>query len=1123
VATGFVGSAAPGAPITWIGGDADWDAVVTHWIPNDEPDSNDEAIFNTANTVNLANASESIMALTMSGGIDLLLDGNNLTVNGGDVTLSGAGTLLDVPTNSTLNTDDVFVNADASLRLLGGTLTMAQTGGDAVLTIGVGGTLGGFGTINSSDVIAVADTTVLSLSGNLAVTTLDLFSLQAAALTINVPANGRVDLDQNNAVVDITRNDTLEINGAAHAPAVDAYSSTMNLAEGATIDMSDAWSMNAGSINVNTNGINAGTAGSAATIAGAEFTQTGGAINLADNLDSLRFSAPYTATGGTLVNHGLVVFNADGDFSTDADFQMIGTAASITVTDSGSLLVSQGNFDLGGAGNDTSNVTTIGQSALNVNMDFDSGAGDVLDQRIELNGGILFMHNLDDGFVGTDTVWHLSGGVVNANVGVSNLSGDDLLIQTETINVAVGSALHILTDSVEIANPTINISGAMGIATTSHWTSSAVSVTGTGTLIPGIVTIGSIGGSVDVVWGVSNVDWDDNGATTISPGSSLTINANTIEPDLDGYGSTITIGNTARLDVGLNLGARWTLAPAGIINYNGDAAIELYLEGSPILVNGTFNHTGDGRIEARLDIGSTGIVNILTANEALVMAGGNNTTSPNTIAGGTINGPGYLDLSAARALVGYGTINAHVNVFGPLKADNGILNINEPMSGNSTLGTADADGILNLTDAWNTNVTSTVELLGGELRGATITNDGASGINGRGLVSARVINNTRIDAEGGTLIVETSANNNDWDGAGAGQLNALSGDLEIRDNSNFDFTGTVNVSAGRTVYLNGFALQFQPGSTLSLTNGTYCSQCRVGDGGGQVNIAGTVLVNAGGPSTLEVFSHTYFDSSSSTTLNDDLQLDSLYTLIRAGADFTGSGSLINLQGNFLHLLDGVVSTDLTVTVENRGNMLLDGLGELGLVSATEYQQGPLGSIYIDLGGTGSGEFDRLTLTGTATLDGRLNLLLIDGYEPAFGETLSILVAAGGVGGVFSSVQRPVGMPDDLAFEVIYNPTDVKLLVVSALPGDYNRNGVVDAADYVEWRRHQGEVFPLYNENPTATTPGLVDQEDYDFWRANFGLSVSGSAAIANAAVPGPASLLLVILAASCEYLRRVRK
>lgn len=60
------GSAVQADQISWIGGNANWDATITRWNPNDEPDPDDEAIFNTSHSVNLANSSESILALTMS-------------------------------------------------------------------------------------------------------------------------------------------------------------------------------------------------------------------------------------------------------------------------------------------------------------------------------------------------------------------------------------------------------------------------------------------------------------------------------------------------------------------------------------------------------------------------------------------------------------------------------------------------------------------------------------------------------------------------------------------------------------------------------------------------------------------------------------------------------------------------------------------------------------------------------------------------------------------------------------------------------------------------------------------------------------------------------------------------
>jgi hypothetical protein len=51
-------------------------------------------------------------------------------------------------------------------------------------------------------------------------------------------------------------------------------------------------------------------------------------------------------------------------------------------------------------------------------------------------------------------------------------------------------------------------------------------------------------------------------------------------------------------------------------------------------------------------------------------------------------------------------------------------------------------------------------------------------------------------------------------------------------------------------------------------------------------------------------------------------------------------------------------------------------------------------------------------------------------------------------------------------------------------GDYNNNGVVDAADYVVWRDNLDQSVTI----PNDTTPGMVTQADFDIWRANFGKS-----------------------------------
>jgi hypothetical protein len=55
-----------------------------------------------------------------------------------------------------------------------------------------------------------------------------------------------------------------------------------------------------------------------------------------------------------------------------------------------------------------------------------------------------------------------------------------------------------------------------------------------------------------------------------------------------------------------------------------------------------------------------------------------------------------------------------------------------------------------------------------------------------------------------------------------------------------------------------------------------------------------------------------------------------------------------------------------------------------------------------------------------------------------------------------------------------------------LPGDYTRNGVVDAADYVVWRKQQGTTGALPFATADSNGDAMVDDADYGVWRANFG-------------------------------------
>jgi hypothetical protein len=82
-----------------------------------------------------------------------------------------------------------------------------------------------------------------------------------------------------------------------------------------------------------------------------------------------------------------------------------------------------------------------------------------------------------------------------------------------------------------------------------------------------------------------------------------------------------------------------------------------------------------------------------------------------------------------------------------------------------------------------------------------------------------------------------------------------------------------------------------------------------------------------------------------------------------------------------------------------------------------------------------------------------------------------------------------------------------------VPGDYNENDVVDAADYVVWRNGPAT---LPNE---GASPGVVNQADYEFWRSRFGATSAAGAGLSGA-VPEPATCILVAMACAGMLISR---
>jgi hypothetical protein len=159
---------------------------------------------------------------------------------------------------------------------------------------------------------------------------------------------------------------------------------------------------------------------------------------------------------------------------------------------------------------------------------------------------------------------------------------------------------------------------------------------------------------------------------------------------------------------------------------------------------------------------------------------------------------------------------------------------------------------------------------------------------------------------------------------------------------------------------------------------------------------------------------------------------------------------------------------------------------------------------------GSG-WDRVPASNSNLLN-EVNLTSMTTFAPNNSASLGNVFTVGGV----RDISFLYAGPNDSSLR-----TGIVRYVTSAggVAGDYNGNGVVDAADYVLWRKGG----PLQNEGRTT---GVIDQQDYLFWRARFGASNgagSGSSLGNGSEVPEPAMMTIFAVATVIFSLQHRRR
>lgn len=276
-------------------------------------------------------------------------------------------------------------------------------------------------------------------------------------------------------------------------------------------------------------------------------------------------------------------------------------------------------------------------------------------------------------------------------------------------------------------------------------------------------------------------------------------------------------------------------------------------------------------------------------------------------------------------------------------------------------------------------------------------------------------------------------------------------------------------------------------STLTVIDGVHQFQSVV-----ELHNNGVVNVGAGGV----------------LAFNNALNLNG-HSLTKSGAGVLNINNVQNSgAGGALTLAAGVVGGDgeLDGSLINSGGTVAPGNSPGSLAVAGNFSQAAGGTLAIEIAGSGAGQFDLLSVNGTAALDGILDISLLS-FTPTPNQSFKILTAAGGI--TSNSLELTGDMAGSFSLSLANANKDLMLTFVGGggLPGDFDNNGFVNGNDFLVWQR---------GGSPTPLGAG-----DLATWKSNFG---SGSSTVAAAAVPEPQSVLLLMgaaIAAACT--RRSRR
>ncbi|MBI5107576.1 MAG: hypothetical protein HZA62_02410 [Rhodocyclales bacterium] len=500
-------------------------------------------------------------------------------------------------------------------------------------------------------------------------------------------------------------------------------------------------------------------------------------------------------------------------------------------------------------------------------------------------------------------------------------------------------------------------------------------------------------------------------ASTTAAGTSFTLSGGTLQ----GAGD-LTVNGTFNWT-----GGTVSKGGLGTLNIASGATLALSGSGGRELVGVTLNNQG------------TTTINV-SNNDGLWLSNGSVVNNSGLIRFDTASGVNFIETMSGAS----GTLNNTGTIQNAGAGTGGLWN---DMSITHTGGTLKRTAGSLAMFAGNYNGMTTLDGTGIEF--AAYTGIGPHTLGNGAVVS--MVNGASLTQTGGTLNVSNATLNGPYQLSG-GSLNLTGGTMTLNGGMNWTVNGvitgsgaspTLSVPSAQTLALGGSGGRELVGVTLNnqgtttinvshndglwLSNGSVVNNSglirfdngsgvnfieTISGASGTVNNTGTIQ-NAGSGTGI-LWSDLSFPENNGTLKASSGTLEVRTTISNNGIIEVGGGATFGTAGGPLtNAASGVIRGSGTVnltsaTLTNNGTISPGvGAGNTATLAITGDLNLAGGTLNVDLGGTGAGQFDKISATGNVTMGGTLNAAVTGGYTPVNADAIPFLTMGGVASGTFT--------------------------------------------------------------------------------------------------------------------------